>query len=75
MIPHLRPQVLLTEPDHTHHDIQNQLAIIQGYAELMLADTAENDSRRSDLEQIRDAAATALTLLADGKPLDTARPS
>ena len=65
----------MTQDEHARDAIQDQLAIIQGYVELLLADAAANDPRRSDLEQIRDAAATALTLIAGGKPVDADRPS
>ena len=61
----------MPDDDANRHDIQNQLAVIQGFAELLLADTAEDDPRRSDFEQIRDAAETALRLMAGEDPRDT----
>jgi signal transduction histidine kinase len=45
------------------HDFKNQLAIIRGFAEIMLADAAEGDVRRRDLEEIYKAAVNALALL------------
>lgn len=52
--------------DTRTHDIGNQLAVIQGFAELLLTETAADDPRRDDLEHIREAAVTALHLLAGG---------
>lgn len=45
------------------HDLRNQLGIILGFSELLLADGAVSDPWRSDVEEIRKAAATALDLL------------
>ena len=45
------------------HDFRNQLGIILGYAEILLADGGENDPRRPDIEEIRQAAVNALDLL------------
>jgi hypothetical protein len=63
--------VLPADPDRTggddeksRHDFKNQLAIICGFAEILLADTADGDPRRRDLEEIHTAALTALDLLA-----------
>jgi len=60
-----------TDPDGTApdderncHDFKNQLAIICGFTEILLDDTAEGDPRRRDLEEIHSAALTALGLLA-----------
>jgi hypothetical protein len=50
--------------DKFRHDFKNQLAIITGFAEILLADTAADDPHRSDLEEIRKASVTALDLLA-----------
>ena len=50
--------------DKFRHDFKNQLAIITGFAEILLADTAADDPRRPDLEEIRKASVTALDLLA-----------
>jgi len=45
------------------HDFKNQLAIIRGFSEILIAETAAGDARRRDLEEIHTAAVTALTLL------------
>lgn len=45
------------------HDFKNQLSIIRGFAEMLLADAAAGDQRRSDLEEIHKAANAALALL------------
>jgi signal transduction histidine kinase len=50
--------------DKTRHDFKNQLAIIQGFAELLLADAPADDPRRDDFAEISKAAMTALDLLA-----------
>ena len=47
----------------TRHDFRNQLGIILGFAEILLADGDEHDPRRADLEEIRQAAVNALELL------------
>jgi CheY-like chemotaxis protein len=46
------------------HDFKNQLAVIRGFAEILLAEAAPADPRRVDFEEIRKAAVTALDLLA-----------
>ena len=46
------------------HDFKNQLAIIHGFAELLLADSTADDPHRGDLEEICKAVVTALDLLA-----------
>ena len=50
--------------DRTRHDFKNQLAIIHGFAELLLAEAATDDPRRADFEEIARAAVSALDLLA-----------
>jgi len=57
--------------DTRTHDIQNQLAVIQGFAELLLAEAAADDPRRPDFEQIRDAALAARRLLAGGSTAES----
>jgi len=54
----------MTDDDKIRHDFKNQLAIISGFAEILVAEAAPDDPRRPDLVQIRTAAATALALLA-----------
>jgi signal transduction histidine kinase len=53
----------MTEDDKARHDFKNQLAIIQGFAEILLAEAAADDPHRRDLEEIHKAAITALALL------------
>ena len=54
----------MTDDDKSRHDFKNQLAIIRGFAEILLAEAAAADPRRRDLEEIHKAAVTALDLLA-----------
>jgi signal transduction histidine kinase len=54
----------VTEDDKARHDFKNQLAIIQGFAEILLAEAAADDPHRRDLEEIHKAALTALSRLA-----------
>ena len=49
--------------EQASHDFKNQLAIIRGFSEILLAETAAGDPRRFDLEEIHKAAMTALDLL------------
>lgn len=46
-----------------HHDFKNQLGIILGFSEALLAEAAAGDPRRADLEEIHKAATAALDLL------------
>ena len=48
--------------ERARHDFKNQLAIIRGFAELLLADQP-GDRQRRDLEEIYKAAVSALALL------------
>jgi hypothetical protein len=52
------------DDEKCRHDFKNQLAVICGFSEVLLADTAAGDPRRRDLEEIHTAALTALDLLA-----------
>ena len=45
------------------HDMKNMLGIVIGYANLLLDDTPTGDAKRSDIDQIRKAAESALGLL------------
>ena len=54
----------MTVDDKSRHDFKNQLGIIRGFAEILLAEAAPGDARRRDLEEIHKAAVTALDLLA-----------
>jgi signal transduction histidine kinase len=58
----------MTEDDKSRHDFKNQLAIIRGFAEILLTEAAAADPRRRDLEEIHKAAVTALDLLAQLYP-------
>jgi signal transduction histidine kinase len=57
-----RPAALLPDAK-TRHDLRNQLGVILGYAEMLLADAAQEDPRRADLDEIRQAAVNALDLV------------
>jgi signal transduction histidine kinase len=48
----------------TTHDVRNQLTIVRGFAELLLADMQHDDPRRGDVEEIHTAAQKALALVA-----------
>jgi hypothetical protein len=50
------------------HALSNHLAVILGFAELVLADTAADDPRRGSLVEIRDAAVEAARII--GNPVD-----
>jgi len=54
---------VLTDDDKSRHDFKNQLVIIRGFAEILLAEAQDGDRRRRDLEEIHQAAVTALDLL------------
>ena len=49
--------------ERARHDFKNQLAIIHGFAELLLAEAPAGDRQRRDLEEIHKAAVNALALL------------
>jgi len=53
----------MEDDDKNRHDFKNQLAIIRGFAEILLEEAAVGDPRRRDLEEIHRAAVTALDLL------------
>jgi signal transduction histidine kinase len=50
------------------HDMKNQLGIILGFADLLLQELDGSDPHRTDLAEIRNAAARAMELLRDLKP-------
>jgi hypothetical protein len=54
----------MTDEDKHRHDFKNQLAIVLGFAEILLAEAAEDDPRRADFREIHKAAVAALDLLA-----------
>ena len=49
--------------ERARHDFKNQLAIIRGFAELLLAEVPPGDRQHRDLEEIHKAAVSALALL------------
>ena len=53
----------MRDDDMIRHDFKNQLSIILGFSEILVAEAAVGDPRRGDLEEIRKAAVTALALL------------
>lgn len=57
-----------SDADKSRHDFKNQLAIIRGFSEILIAETSLADPRRRDLEEIYKAAVTALQLLAQVYP-------
>ena len=59
----------MTDDDKSRHDFKNQLAIICGFSEILIAEAAAGDPRRGDLEEIHKAAVTALDLLEKMYPL------
>lgn len=50
-------------PPDLEHALRNDLAIILGYAELLLQDAAADDPHRQDVEEIVKAARSALSLI------------
>jgi len=52
----------MSDDDKARHDFKNQLAIIRGFAEILLAEETM-ETRRRDLEEIHRAAVNALGLL------------
>jgi signal transduction histidine kinase len=45
------------------HELKNQLGIILGFAEILVAETDDHDPRRADLIEIQKAAQKAVSLL------------
>lgn len=61
----------MIDQDTVRHDFKNQLAIIRGFAEILVAEAAaRGDPRRRDLEEIHKASVTALALLDRLYPCD-----
>jgi signal transduction histidine kinase len=54
----------MIDDEQSRHDFKNQLGIILGFSELLMAEAAAEDPRRGDLEEIHKAAKAALDLLA-----------
>jgi hypothetical protein len=53
----------ITDHERARHDFKNQLAIIRGFSEILIEETAAEDPRRRDLQEIHTAAVTALDLI------------
>jgi hypothetical protein len=51
------------DPALLAHDFRNQLGIIVGFSDLLLARLPEGDAHRPDVEEIKKAASAALRLL------------
>ena len=49
------------------HDMKNLLGIVIGYSNLLLDDTAADDPKRGDLDEIRKAGESAIVLLNEWK--------
>jgi two-component sensor histidine kinase len=60
----IKKQGDITLDRETVHTLKNQLAIITSYADLLTTQTADDPRRLEDLTEIKEAAATALALLA-----------
>jgi hypothetical protein len=50
-------------PRDDDHTLKNYLAIVVGYSELLLQESADDDPRRADFEEIYRAASEAVKLL------------
>ena len=64
----------MIDAEKSRHDLKNQLAIIRGFAEILIAETTTDHARRRDLEEIHKAAVTALKLVAEIYPDKQAQP-
>jgi signal transduction histidine kinase len=53
----------MTDAREIDHDLKNYLAIIIGYSELLLQESAPDDPRRGDFEEMHRAASAAVRLL------------
>ena len=60
----------LTDAQRDEHTLKNHLAIILGYAELLVQEAADDDPRRGDFVEIRKAAEAAVRLLSGRKDSD-----
>jgi signal transduction histidine kinase len=54
----------MADEERIRHDFKNQLGIILGFSEILIAEAEATDPRREDLEEIHRAARAALDLLA-----------
>jgi len=53
----------MPDDERNRHDFKNQLGIILGFSEILVAEAEAGDPRREDFEEIHRAAQTALDLL------------
>lgn len=53
----------MTDDRETLHALKNHLAIVLGFAELLLQEAAEDDARRADLTEIERSARAAMELV------------
>jgi signal transduction histidine kinase len=53
----------MTKLSELEHNLKNHLAIILGFAELLLQESAPDDPRREDFQEIHRAASTAVQLV------------
>ena len=63
-MPHLSVIVVADDTDF-EHALKNYIAIILGYADLVLEDMAPDDPRLPDMREIHKAATAAVALLND----------
>jgi len=63
----------MTDDDKIRHDFKNQLAIIRGFAEILIDEAGRDDPRLGDFQEIYKAAVAALDLLAQLHPDHAAR--
>jgi His Kinase A (phosphoacceptor) domain. len=52
----------MTDESEFEHTLKNHLAIILGYADLLLAELGPDDPRQEDLQEIHKAASAAVAL-------------
>ena len=64
----------MSDGENPSHAFKNQLTIIRGFSELLIAETPDGDPRRRDLEEIHKAAMAALDLLARVYPAGASTP-
>jgi signal transduction histidine kinase len=53
----------MSNPRELEHNLKNHLAIILGFTELLLQESAPDDPRREDFQEIHKAAAAAVRLV------------
>ncbi len=58
-----QPEITVPDQSDFEHSLKNYIAIVLGYADLMLEDMPANDPRLPDLLEIHKAATAAVALL------------